>query len=73
MAGSCWTKNGLRKKQFATRREAKAARRRYIDEFGDDPGAPYRCTCGWFHLGHYPVSPSIRAALRARHRDRGCV
>ena len=69
MPGSCWTKQGKPKKRYGTRRAAKQARRHYIETLASDPGAPYRCPSGeYFHLGHYPTSPAIRARLRDRHR-----
>jgi hypothetical protein len=67
--GECWTKDGRPKRRWSTRALAKTARRRYVVEFGADPGRPYRCgRCGFFHLGHYPQTDAIRARLRSRHR-----
>lgn len=67
---SCHTTDGRPKRRWETRSAAKAALREYQKAPDHEPGTePYRCpVCGYFHLGHYPTSPAIRAAFRARHR-----
>jgi hypothetical protein len=65
MSGECWTE-GRPKRRYDSRSEARAAAAKYPDE----PVKPYRCSqCGYFHLGHYPTSQLVRAALRSRHRE----
>lgn len=70
MGGQCWTKQGKPKRRDVSRRDAKKARRWYIENLGNDPGQPYVCAvCQWFHLGHYPTSKVVRQRLRERHRS----
>lgn len=65
----CVTSEGRPKVRYESRAAAKAAARQVAVEHGDAEQRPYRCGgCGFFHLGHYPVSERARAGLRERHR-----
>lgn len=63
----CFNADGLPKKRFNTRAEAKAFARGVSNY--DGIAQPFRCpNCGYFHNGHYPKSKKARAKLRANHR-----
>jgi hypothetical protein len=67
---SCWTNQGLPKIRYNSRADAKTALRTFA-AIGRDVADQhaYRCqSCSFFHIGHYPTSPAIRAAFRDRHR-----
>ena len=68
---SRFTTNGLPKRRFDTRAEAKAFARCLAERHPENKDVDvYRCShCGYFHNGTYPTDDEARAGKRAKHRQ----